>query len=123
MSEKSTLRKPIDIHADIEKLEEEYTHCVKHNDDPDEAPEITEAMLQTATLRVNGEVIDRRRKQRVTLYLDKEIIEAFKQQAGGRGYQTEINEALRQYLKRDNAPLTVMELRRVLREELARSIT
>lgn len=56
-------------------------------------------------------------KSRITILLDKDILEAFRRQAksSGRGYQTAINQALREYLEREKLEIT---LRRVLREEL-----
>ena len=57
------------------------------------------------------------RKRRVTIMLDEPIIEHFKALAGERGYQTLINETLRQALRQE----AVEEgLRRVIREEMAR---
>jgi hypothetical protein len=49
------------------------------------------------------------------MYLDVEVIEYFKAKAGGRGYQTLINETLRQAIERETLEQT---LRRVIREEL-----
>jgi uncharacterized protein (DUF4415 family) len=59
-------------------------------------------------------------KQRITIRLDKDIVEWFKAQveaAGGGNYQTLLNEALREYIKRREEPLEKI-LRRVVREEL-----
>lgn len=57
-------------------------------------------------------------KTRITIMLDSDVIEQFRQRADaeGRGYQTEINRALRAYLAED--ALTLEGVRRVLREEL-----
>jgi len=71
----------------------------------------------------NGRLILRQRKegrvlplkQRVNIYLDREIVEHFKQRAGGRGYQTLVNEALKQAIQQDRLEDT---LRRIIREEL-----
>ena len=60
-------------------------------------------------------------KTRITLYLDDAVLEAFRLQAQdqGLGYQTLINEALRgKVLTKQPKPVTVADLRRVLREEL-----
>ena len=59
-------------------------------------------------------------KTRITIMLDNDVIEAFRQRAEtqGTGYQTAINEALRASLSKEDAPLTVGKLREVLREEL-----
>jgi len=59
-------------------------------------------------------------KTRITIMLDNEIIEAFRERAESRGigYQTAINEALRAALNDENVPLTVGKLREILRQEL-----
>jgi len=118
MNKDFTSRTPADIHADIERLEAEYADWVRDNDDPDEAPEITEDMLATAVLRVDGEIIDRVRQQRMTLYVDRDVIAAFKERAGEHGYRTLMNHALRSFLKPVTEPLEET-VRRIVREELA----
>jgi uncharacterized protein (DUF4415 family) len=67
-----------------------------------------------------GAVVAPKGKTRITIYLDDEIVAAFRQraEATGKGYQTLINEALGAALLASNAPVTVSTLRRVLREEL-----
>jgi plasmid stability protein len=57
---------------------------------------------------------------RITLFLDDDILAAFRERASqsGRGYQTLINNALRASLSPESAPLTVEMLRKVLHEEL-----
>lgn len=67
-----------------------------------------------------GAVIKARGKTRITIYLDDDVIEAFRLQAeeSGCGYQTLINTALRQYLSSDDKPVDTKTLRRILREEL-----
>ncbi len=60
------------------------------------------------------------RKVRVTIRLDADIIEHFKDlvhAAGGGNYQTLINEALREYIKAHDKSLEDA-LRKVIREEL-----
>ena len=60
-------------------------------------------------------------KVRITIRLDADIIEYFKDQvhkAGGGNYQTMINEALRQCLAKKKDPMNEETLRRVIREEL-----
>jgi hypothetical protein len=55
--------------------------------------------------------------------LDKAIVEWFKAQvdaAGGGNYQTLLNDALREYIRRREEPLEKV-LRRVVREELQAS--
>ncbi len=59
-------------------------------------------------------------KTRITIRLDDELIEWFKSEvdaAGGGNYQSLINAALREHMKRRREPLEAT-LRRVLREEL-----
>lgn len=59
-------------------------------------------------------------KVRITIRLDGDIIEHFKNQvhlAGGGNYQTHINEALRDYIKAHDKSLEDA-LRKVIREEL-----
>jgi uncharacterized protein (DUF4415 family) len=59
-------------------------------------------------------------KTRITIRLDNEILDWFRQQvneAGGGNYQTMINNALREYAHERTEPLE-KKLRRVIREEL-----
>lgn len=59
-------------------------------------------------------------KTRITIRLDNDVLEWFRQQAddaGGGNYQTMINQALRQYIWHEREPLEET-LRRVIREEL-----
>ena len=62
-------------------------------------------------------------KTRITIRLDDDVIAWFKAQvhaAGGGNYQTQINNALKEHIGRQVEPLE-STLRRVLREELAKS--
>ena len=67
-----------------------------------------------------GAVIDSKGKTRITIYLDDDILAAFRKKSHkeGLGYQTLINAALRRVLVPESAPLTAETLRQVLREEL-----
>ena len=67
-----------------------------------------------------GPVIRAKGKTRITIYLDDDILEAFREKAdsSGVGYQPLINQALREYLDRSTTPLDEAALRRILREEL-----
>jgi uncharacterized protein (DUF4415 family) len=59
-------------------------------------------------------------KTRITIRLDSDLLAWFKHQvdrSGGGNYQSLINAALREHIKRTNEPLEAT-LRRVLREEL-----
>jgi uncharacterized protein (DUF4415 family) len=60
-------------------------------------------------------------KTRITIRLDDDILDWFRRQvnqAGGGNYQSLINDALRQHLRRAREPLEAT-LRRVIREELS----
>ena len=67
-----------------------------------------------------GPAIESPGKTRITIMLDDDIIEAFRERAEARGigYQTAINEALRTALNDENAVLTTGKLREILRQEL-----
>lgn len=67
-----------------------------------------------------GAVIKSRGKTRITIHLDDDVIEAFRAraEASGHGYQTLINNALREYLASASKPVDSNTLRRILREEL-----
>jgi len=59
-------------------------------------------------------------KKRITIRLDRDIIDYFKQlvlDAGGGNYQTLINDALREHMQTQSKPLEDT-LRKVIREEL-----
>jgi len=70
---------------------------------PDDAPELTDEWFQRADLYEGEKLLRRGRpkaevtKTPIKLRLDPDIIEAFK--ASGRGWQTRMNEALRDWLK------------------------
>ena len=67
-----------------------------------------------------GAVVTQKGKTRISIYIDGDILEEFRDRAdvAGRGYQTMMNEALREYLGRSASPVDEATLRRVLREEL-----
>ena len=59
-------------------------------------------------------------KVRITMRLDRDIIEWFKsrvEESGGGNYQTLLNNALREYITQQDEPIEKV-LRRVVREEL-----
>ena len=85
-------------------------------DDPDDYPEITQADLDRAVLRINGRPVTPARKRRITILLDEALIDHFKALAGERGYQTLINETLRRAVQQEDLEF---RLRRVIREEMA----
>ena len=67
-----------------------------------------------------GTVMPTTGKTRITICLDDDLLEFFREKAGeqGKGYQTLINEALRQVAIPSAEPLTAESLRRIIREEL-----
>ena len=71
-----------------------------------------------------GRVVPQKGKTRITIYLDSDVIEEFRVRAdqAGYGYQTMINEALRQYLAKGEKPLSEEVIRQVIREELDRTV-
>lgn len=82
--------------------------------DLSEVPEVTAEQMSRAKMRSGGKPVNRG-KVRINMYLDSEIVEYFKTQAGGRGYQTLINQTLRESIRHQNLEEIV---RRVIREEL-----
>jgi uncharacterized protein (DUF4415 family) len=67
-----------------------------------------------------GAVIPQTAKTRITIYIDDDVLETFREKgdATGKGYQTLMNEALRDYLGKVKQPLDEETLRRVIQEEL-----
>jgi uncharacterized protein (DUF4415 family) len=98
--------------ANAERLE------ARRDDDIDrsEIPEVTEAEMARAVMRIGGVPVERG-KRRVTMFLDAAIVDYFKAKAGERGYQTLINEVLAGYICGHDLEAT---LRRIIREELER---
>ena len=70
-----------------------------------------------------GPVVSQVGKTRITIYLDDDVIEAFRERAdgAGRGYQTMINETLREYLGRSREPVDADTIRKIVREELRKT--
>jgi uncharacterized protein (DUF4415 family) len=70
-----------------------------------------------------GAVIPQKGKTRITIYIDDDVLEEFRNLAddSGSGYQTMINEALREYLGKSKKPLDEETLRRVIREEIRKA--
>jgi len=85
------------------KVEESSTEWI----DPDDAPEWTDEMFNRADLHENGVLIRRGRppaehpKARVTLRLDAEVAAALR--ASGKGWQTRVNQALKDWLAKGAA--------------------
>jgi len=107
MSKKSTSK---DSQTDWERVNKMGDEDIDLSD----IPEITQDQMARATLRVGGKPVPKG-KIRVNMFLDSEVVTYFKSQAGRRGYQTLINEALKASI-RDRDLETV--LRRIIREEL-----
>ena len=59
-------------------------------------------------------------KTRISIFIDNAVLDAFRARASkaGTGYQTMMNEALRQYLSDAEPPVTEAILRHVLREAI-----
>ena len=67
----------------------------------------TQRLLASADVPARGKI-------RLTMYLDTAVVDYFRSRAGGRGYQTLINEALKQAIEQEKLEDV---LRRVIREE------
>ncbi len=70
-----------------------------------------------------GPIVKSKGKTRITIYLDNDVIEAYRTKGDmlGRGYQTLINNALRETLRKDQPAIDAKTLRRILREELKKT--
>lgn len=69
-----------------------------------------------------GALLPQRGKTRISIHIDNAVLDAFRALAEqrGAGYQTLMNQALRDYLTQSASPLTKEELREVIREEVPR---
>ena len=67
-----------------------------------------------------GAVVTAPGKTRITIHIDNDVLDAFRKKAGdaGKGYQTLINDSLKQAIHEHAEPVTEDMLRRILREEL-----
>ena len=67
-----------------------------------------------------GAVIPQKGKTRISIFIDNTVLDEFRARAekAGTGYQTMMNEALRQYLAEADRPVTETVLRHVLRQEM-----
>jgi RecA/RadA recombinase len=67
-----------------------------------------------------GAVMPQKGKTRISIFIDNAVLDAFRARAekAGAGYQTMMNEALRQYLSEVEQPVTETILRNVLRQEI-----
>jgi uncharacterized protein (DUF4415 family) len=75
--------------------------------DPDDAPELTEEFFERAEIRHGDKVIRRGRpplpnaKRQVTVRLDPDLLDRLR--ATGPGWQTRLNEAVREWLEKQPA--------------------
>ncbi len=84
------------------------------NIDLSDIPEVTAEQIALASLRIGGKPVSRR-KVRVNIYLDAGVVAYFKEIAGDEGYQTIVNEALKESIRRKDIEKL---LRRVIRGEM-----
>lgn len=92
-----------------------------------ELPELADADLRRGVWKANGEPISAAegktafsaalKKQKINLTVDPDVLNWFREKAGGRGYQTLINATLREAMQAKTIEET---LRKVIREELQR---
>ena len=94
MKNKPTLNKSQTDFARLDALQDKDI-------DFSDAPEITPQMFAKAVVRRGLKI---RTKRQLTLRLDTDVLEWFKQQ--GRGYQTRINVLLRAYMEEQQAAQT-----------------
>ena len=68
---------------------------------------------------VRGPVISHKGKTRITIFIDTEILEWFRDEAEreGQGYQTAMNQALRSYIQQGKRPILDI-VREPVRKEL-----
>ncbi len=88
MSKKSTLK---DSHTDWERIKKLKDEKIDLSD----TPELSEDKLSHAALRLGGRRVPKG-KIRINILLDAEIVAYYKTVSGGKGYQTLINETLKQ---------------------------
>ena len=67
-----------------------------------------------------GAVMPQRGKTRISIFIDNSVLEEFRARAetAGTGYQTMMNDALRNHLSETGRPVTETVLREVLRQEM-----
>jgi len=92
------------------------TSADARDDAPVRRTDIADGKLVLRKRGASGAVLPN--KQRVNIFLDGVVIEHFKSKAGERGYQTLINEALKQAIQAESLEGIV---RRTIREELRRA--
>ncbi|MBS9779055.1 MAG: BrnA antitoxin family protein [Moraxellaceae bacterium] len=97
------------------------------NNDFDDYPEFTQADIERATFKVKGKTVDKStwqqavkkstKKKRISIALDPDVLLFFQEQAGEKGYQTLINQTLRNSMIHEHFK---NDLRQVMREELGK---
>jgi uncharacterized protein (DUF4415 family) len=107
MSKKSILE---DSHTDWERIKKLKDEEIDLSD----SPELSEDMLSKAVLRLGGRKVPKK-KVRINILLDADIVAYYKTISGGKGYQTLINETLKQNIFQHDLENI---LRQVIREEL-----
>jgi len=67
-----------------------------------------------------GAVLPQKGKTRISIFIDNAVLAGFRARAerAGTGYQTMMNEALREYLSESDHPVTEKALRQILRQEM-----
>ncbi len=67
-----------------------------------------------------GAVIPQKGKTRISIFIDNAVLDGFRARAekSGTGYQTMMNDALRNYLSETDQPVTERALRQILRQEM-----
>ena len=96
-------------------MNKKSTMATSDEDVPITQSDIKSGKLVLRTRDASGAILQN--KLRVNIYLDSAIIEHFKSKAGGRGYQTLINDTLKQALQAESIEATI---KRTIREELRR---
>lgn len=92
------------------------TSASAYDDKPLRRVDVAAGKLVLRKRGANGAVLPN--KQRVNIFLDGAVIQYFKTKAGERGYQTLINEALKQAIQAETIERVV---RKTIREELRRT--
>jgi uncharacterized protein (DUF4415 family) len=72
-----------------------------------------------------GAIVPQPGKTRITIYIDDDVLETFRERsdAAGKGYQTMINQALRESLGKTQSSFDEATLRRILQEDLRSALT
>ena len=94
-------------------MKEKNTLCTSDPADMDDAPVWTDNDFSNAVHRFGLKPVGK--KLKINLTLDPDVVEWYKARAGGRGYQTLMNAALREGMR--GFEITEI-LRQVIREEL-----